>query len=414
MIGTQNKKKYFVIVVAALLIFGAALSGCSEDGGDGNGEDDEDGGTEVTYELKIMIDGQGSTSPGVGNHTYDEGAEVTVEATPDQDWEFTEWTGDVTGTDKTVNITMDGNKTITAHFTESTETYWNAFQFDEPVTTDGDTDEDVSLRQTGQEVGTLQGFTYEHTYIQDGSEKRFEIETTYEGKVDTEIKVEKWDTSTTMPTSETISLNMQTYKLEHNVTVLHDDENQDHPDWMKMTVYLPVEDYSTGDIDTPMGVEDVSNFMIYAKAEYTDSTGTEALFSYYLNDTMQEEMGGDIYYVPYLEGDFNNYDTMVLHGLYGFGWTWFQPFTSDYTLQEGSWNIPTPQGSVSFDVNESTENLGGHEFTSYDVSCNTVSFENNVQLQGTFVPSLPIPVHLQVGDGSSNSYQMELTQVQFG
>jgi uncharacterized repeat protein (TIGR02543 family) len=37
------------------------------------------------------------------------------------DWSFTGWSGDLTGATNPQNLTMDGDKTITATFTEDTE-----------------------------------------------------------------------------------------------------------------------------------------------------------------------------------------------------------------------------------------------------------------------------------------------------
>ncbi len=73
------------------------------------------------YVLTVNIDGEGSTDPSEGNHTYEEGTMVTVEATPAEGWNFVEWTGDATGTEATINITMDENKSITGHFEEVEE-----------------------------------------------------------------------------------------------------------------------------------------------------------------------------------------------------------------------------------------------------------------------------------------------------
>ncbi|MFW5902718.1 MAG: InlB B-repeat-containing protein [archaeon] len=70
------------------------------------------------YELNITVEGNGTTDPEEGTHTYEEGEEVTIEATADDDFEFLEWTGDYEGTEETINITMDGNKSITANFKE--------------------------------------------------------------------------------------------------------------------------------------------------------------------------------------------------------------------------------------------------------------------------------------------------------
>ncbi|MFW6064775.1 MAG: GLUG motif-containing protein [Candidatus Natronoplasma sp.] len=72
----------------------------------------------TTYQLKINLDGEGTTAPREGTHSYDHGEEVTVTATPAKGSEFDEWTGGVTGTDSTIEITMDENKSITAVFEE--------------------------------------------------------------------------------------------------------------------------------------------------------------------------------------------------------------------------------------------------------------------------------------------------------
>ena len=77
-------------------------------------DDDED----VEYVLTIATDGQGSTNPAAGTHTYDDGETVTVTATAASGWEFVEWTGDASGTSTSVTVTMDQDRTITAVFEE--------------------------------------------------------------------------------------------------------------------------------------------------------------------------------------------------------------------------------------------------------------------------------------------------------
>ena len=58
--------------------------------------------------------GGGSVSPGTGSHTG--GAVVSVTATPFADYAFSYWSGDVTGTDSTVDVTMTSDKSVAAHF----------------------------------------------------------------------------------------------------------------------------------------------------------------------------------------------------------------------------------------------------------------------------------------------------------
>ena len=75
-----------------------------------------------TYTLTIIVEGQGTTDPAAGTHTYEEGTSVTITATAATGWEFSHWTGDATGTAHSITITMDENKTITAVFAIKTYT----------------------------------------------------------------------------------------------------------------------------------------------------------------------------------------------------------------------------------------------------------------------------------------------------
>ncbi|MFW5907344.1 MAG: InlB B-repeat-containing protein, partial [Candidatus Natronoplasma sp.] len=84
--------------------------------------DDEDenkvtvSGESIEYELTIEKEGKGSTEPSAGTYTYQEGKEVEVTATPAEGWEFVEWTGDETGTEPAIDVAMNENKSLTAHF----------------------------------------------------------------------------------------------------------------------------------------------------------------------------------------------------------------------------------------------------------------------------------------------------------
>ena len=70
----------------------------------------------VTYYLGITINpaGSGSVSPIHGN--YSDGARVTLTATPASGYQLNSWSGDATGENPTVTITMDSNKSVTANF----------------------------------------------------------------------------------------------------------------------------------------------------------------------------------------------------------------------------------------------------------------------------------------------------------
>lgn len=63
----------------------------------------------------ISVPEQGGTiTPAGGEYIRD--TSFQVEAIPNEGWEFSEWRGDFTGTINPFNLTMNGNKTIEAHF----------------------------------------------------------------------------------------------------------------------------------------------------------------------------------------------------------------------------------------------------------------------------------------------------------
>jgi len=69
-----------------------------------------------TPSLTITAGNGGTTDPSPGTYTYDEGTEVTITAIPDSGYEFSNWSGDASGADNPITVTMDGDKSITANF----------------------------------------------------------------------------------------------------------------------------------------------------------------------------------------------------------------------------------------------------------------------------------------------------------
>ena len=67
--------------------------------------------------LTVKLEGQGTTMPVVGSHTYDEGTRLNLTAEPAADWVFEKWV--VNGTEHTtpeITITMDSDKIAVAVF----------------------------------------------------------------------------------------------------------------------------------------------------------------------------------------------------------------------------------------------------------------------------------------------------------
>jgi len=76
--------------------------------------------SDITHNLTISVNGQGTTNPSPGTYTYDENAEVTITALPSPGWKFDHWGGDASGTSPTAAVTMDSAKDVTAYFTQGT------------------------------------------------------------------------------------------------------------------------------------------------------------------------------------------------------------------------------------------------------------------------------------------------------
>ena len=79
----------------------------------------------VRYTLNIQVIGNGSTSPSVGNHSYNDGLIVSITALPEEGWQFDGWIGEVTDPDLAVTtVTMESDKTFTADFSEVKPRWW--------------------------------------------------------------------------------------------------------------------------------------------------------------------------------------------------------------------------------------------------------------------------------------------------
>jgi len=72
--------------------------------------------TQNQYTLTINIIGEGNVNKDPLQETYTYGQTVTLTAIPNEGWNFSGWSGDINGTDYSVQITIDDNKTITATF----------------------------------------------------------------------------------------------------------------------------------------------------------------------------------------------------------------------------------------------------------------------------------------------------------
>ncbi len=74
------------------------------------------------YTLSLTLDGSGSVTRNPNQATYPYGTSVQLTAVPDTGWVFTSWSGDVSGSTNPVSLTMNANKSVTAHFSATTYT----------------------------------------------------------------------------------------------------------------------------------------------------------------------------------------------------------------------------------------------------------------------------------------------------
>lgn len=106
------------------------------------------------YDLNITVEGEGSTEPSEGDHTYEHGEKVTIQAAAAEGWYFVEWTGDVPSGEEeneTFNITMDEDRSVTANF--------EIQEYDLDVWAEGGGSVDIDPEQTEYEHGTLVNLT---------------------------------------------------------------------------------------------------------------------------------------------------------------------------------------------------------------------------------------------------------------
>lgn len=100
---------YLIVIVCAVLMMGCPAK-------------DRTSSPQVqTYTLTVNINpvGAGTVSISPQKSSYSAGEVVTLIATASSGYTFTGWTGDVTGTNAQITVTMNSNKTVTANFTQS-------------------------------------------------------------------------------------------------------------------------------------------------------------------------------------------------------------------------------------------------------------------------------------------------------
>jgi len=129
-----RRSVYFIIILSMLLL---GIISCSTE-------------STPSYQLttsSLPAEG-GTVNPASGE--FDEGDEVQIQATANQDWVFDVWEGDQTGTQNPVSFTMNSDKNITARFVKR--------QFPLTINVEGEgtvTETIVQPKMTDYDVGTV-------------------------------------------------------------------------------------------------------------------------------------------------------------------------------------------------------------------------------------------------------------------
>ncbi|MFC2021251.1 choice-of-anchor Q domain-containing protein, partial [Chloroflexota bacterium] len=72
----------------------------------------------TTYTLTVNTAGSGTVGKSPDQADYPDGTPVLLTAEPDPGWSFSHWSGDLSGSTNPETITMNGDKTVTATFTQ--------------------------------------------------------------------------------------------------------------------------------------------------------------------------------------------------------------------------------------------------------------------------------------------------------
>ena len=70
------------------------------------------------HTLSLSATSGGTTVPQPGTYIYDHAVRISISADPDEGYNFNEWSGDASGTDELLSITMDSDKSIKANFSD--------------------------------------------------------------------------------------------------------------------------------------------------------------------------------------------------------------------------------------------------------------------------------------------------------
>ena len=118
-------KAYNITLYILVLVVTAALigAGCgTTDSGD-NGGDPPPPPPPPTFTLSTAISPQGAGSVSPSSGTFEEGSQVSVEASANDGWVFDGWTGDIESDSNPLAFSITSNTSLTANFLNTSSSY---------------------------------------------------------------------------------------------------------------------------------------------------------------------------------------------------------------------------------------------------------------------------------------------------
>ncbi len=209
------KKLLFIFLSISLIAFISCGDSSTGPGDNGNG------GETTTYTVDVSAADGGSVDPS-GSNEYDEGEEIEIEASPNEEYMFTGWTGDVESSDNPLSLTVDQDYELTANF--------EIKSYDLTINTEGEGEvaEAVVQQNKDYESGTVveltanpaEGYEFvEWTGDLSGSENPQQI--TMDGPKEVTVVFEKKSYSLTINTDGggSVSKDPEQSEYEHNSDV---------------------------------------------------------------------------------------------------------------------------------------------------------------------------------------------------
>ena len=165
------------------------------------------------YTLDIIIEGNGVVEITPDQDTYDEGTQVTLEAIPDSDYIFDQYTIDLNSYTNPVTITMDSNKEIKAMFTGGVK---STDDEDEEEEEEQEQEEEQTEEETEEEYTLTVEIIGNGTVIKDPDQQTYSVGTEVEltAVADTGWTFKNWSSG-----SQSSDINPITIIMDSDITI---------------------------------------------------------------------------------------------------------------------------------------------------------------------------------------------------